>query len=382
MPVPTKKRLLPVSDAESGYHRFVKTLTNKKLKLKPFVNLASTSPFDERVFELGIRLDDDNVTPDKILFRNCYSEYLQREILPVLLRKGKVFIGGAKGIGKSVLTTLTALTLFQMGYVVVLEHHRKRLLLLKSSIQPEVVEACQECLERHDFQRIPLSSTETVYEIDDVQLFEHLRMIESVILIQDIGDSPESSLNIDGNTARMWVSSPNAERIRGALRHPSYVSLYLPRWSFEEVKYAAEKIFQSNLSETELMERYDKFGGIPRYVFDTSGKSDKLLKTAIASATLDQLRMVFQSPYFDIPKDFLGGILIHPVPSDNDIHTSINVPASQKTMNDLFDSLRLRLSLQSAEFANVISGVPELRVYYGRYLEAQMHDLLFRSPDA
>ena len=271
---------------------------------------------------------------------------------------------------------MAAIALFDLGYIVLLEHQGKMLLLMKYEPNKTTFQHVQIALEMYAYEN-PEAFSEfgEVFVIEDINLFQRLSLLASIIVIQDLGDSPDLLLIFDGEAAKMWVSSPNADKLREPLRECKRIDLYVPRWSFKELEIANGKAFKKQLTEKDLMLRFHKFGGIPRHIFDTSGRSDADYQNAVCKLTLDELTRFFRSLFTQLPRDLISGILMHAIPKLDNIHESVCVPASEQAMNDLFDNLQIRLKMEASKFADTISGVPELRTYYARYLEVKMHDL-------
>ena len=132
---PDEKRLRLVEDSSlsGGFPKFLKhVMFLENLDLFRFIQPDLSFSLQDSLIELGIPINNQPGEPDLVLFRECYRSGLKK-ILNWIEGRLSVFIGGAKGIGKSVFSVLLTRVLFQLGYVVVLERYSKRYLMIKET---------------------------------------------------------------------------------------------------------------------------------------------------------------------------------------------------------------------------------------------------------
>lgn len=110
------------------------------------------------------------------------------------------------------------------------------------------------------------------------------------------------------------VSSPNPRYYKEFLKFPCTTIRYMPIWSLDEIYYCRNILFP-DIEENEMLNRFDRWGGIPRFVLEKIGDkaSNNSLEKAIV--TSDLKKCIMSIGEIDSPDDASHRIL-HIVTTD------------------------------------------------------------------
>jgi len=370
-----KKRVLSVrSDVEAtGVSKFMRETLLKRLQLRSKLSLPVGASLVERMIDLGREINDQPGFPQWILFRECYSEYCAKYVLPALERRQHVFIGGAQGIGKSVLTDLLTLLLVEDGKIVVLEHYTERLLILGAVPDSEALAHVKRLVEIHGYDASDISPNE-VYRVSG-ELFDALTLSAYVTVIQDLGSVQEKTITTNGSARKIWISSPNAEKLK-PLREDSFrLDLCVPPVTVEEMLQIRQRWNPRAYTEEEVTERHLKFGGSIRLVLGMSEvKAEDAMESAIKEASIETLHAAFGASFLNLPKGTMSGILLHPVPLNGDPERFRLRFASKDIGRRLFNKLVSAEQRSVGAFLAVARKEAEIASFAGYALEGNIHD--------
>jgi hypothetical protein len=131
------------------------------------------------------------------------------------LKDGKsVFIGGGRGVGKSILRVLMAMEFVDLGFGVLYEHKGRKMLLVGSKLRKD--QHADLTKEFNQLRYAHVFNSPGVYQflIVDQDLYQRLICCDYLIHVQDFGDGGQGGLELDGRTRRLLLSSPRDERLR------------------------------------------------------------------------------------------------------------------------------------------------------------------------
>ena len=125
-------------------------------------------------------------------------------------------------------------------------------------------------------------------------------------------------------------SSPNPLRFKEFLKKPKSVRLVMPPWSLEDILAAREAItaFQS-LNETVVLEQFNLYGGIPRYVLEKALEGGSRMEEAIDQKGLAIASQVFLIPMGSGDENDISHTLAHMFPEKDNFTGYKYRPASQ-----------------------------------------------------
>ena len=74
----------------------------------------------------------------------------------------------------------------------------------------------------------------------DNDIYEKLLVVEGLTHVMDLGESPPP-LNVNGNSCKFVISSPNTERLRNFMSdNMELKTFYMPLWTLDEIKQHAK----------------------------------------------------------------------------------------------------------------------------------------------
>jgi len=351
----------------------------RRLPLRSKLSLPADASLMERMVDLGREINDQHGLTQWILFRECYSKYCTKYVLPSLERHQNVFIGGAEGIGKSVLTDLLTLLLVDDGHIVVLEHYTERLFILGPKPNAGDLAHVKTLLETHDYDPSGILSNE-VYLVPDDQLFKGLTLSAYVTVIQDLGSVQGQTITTNGSSRKIWISSPNAEKLKPLREDVLRLDLCVPPVTVEEMIQIRSKWNPHAYTEDQVRERHMKLGGKIRLVLGMSvNKSEDAIGAAINEATRETLHAAFGASFLNLPKGTMSRILLHPVPLKGDPERFRLRFASKDIGRRLFNKLVAAEQRSVGAFLAVARKEAEIASFAGYALEANIHDQLCKG---
>ena len=350
------------------------------LPLKATVALPATAPLHERMVPLGMELNDQEGRPKWILFRQCYSDYFTKYIKPAMNEGRNVIIGGAQGIGKSVFTDILALLLVEDGEVVLLEHFEQRLLLVGNNPKAEAIAKVKQVLSNSmEYDPDSVSASQPgVYSIKSDTLFTDLATSEHLTVIQDLGSTQGRTVSFDGRSKKIWVSSPNADKLKPIRDDFQQLKLCVPPVSIKEMLEIRTKWNPHGYSEDQVRDRCSLYGGFVRFVLEMSEK-EATDAYDHAINTRESLHSTFGSTLLNLPKGPMSGVLLHPIPLHDDPERFQLRFASRMTSERLFNKFISTEQRASSAFLTMVRDAPGLATFAGHVLEANMHDQICKG---
>ena len=352
------------------------------LPLKATLALPATAPLHDRMVSLGMELNDQEGRPKWILFRQCYSDYFTKYIKPALNERKNVFIGGAQGIGKSVFTDILALLLVEDGEVVLLEHFDQRLLLIGNNPKAEAIAKVKQVLSNSmEYDPDSVSASQPgVYSIESDTVFRNLSTSEHLCVIQDLGSTQGRTVSFDGRSKKIWVSSPNADKLKPIRDDVQQLTLCVPPVSIKEMLEIRTKWNPHGYSEDQVRDRCSLYGGSVWFVLEMSeSEATDAYDHAINEATRKSLHATFASTLLNLPKGSMSDVLLHAIPLHDDPERFRLRFASRMTSERLFNKFISTEQRASSVFLTMVRGAPELATFAGHVLEANMHDQICKG---
>ena len=281
--------------------------------------------------------------PEKLFVRECYKSLYDK--VTEVLRKDKkgnvVTVMGTPGIGKTVFGLLVMHRLLEEGNTVMYYHGGEDVYFLFAPKNSLVIAAA-----RMDGFEIP-EPTETGY-VGRITTQDrdktHRVGKELVIFLEDqsklyyVHDPPKGGIKlreaIRCNT--IIVSSPH--RGNTNTMKNQQILFYMPIWTREELALG-NKHFGTGVTDQELQQRWDKFGGIARWVLTKDGTTGlQLLNGALAKLRQDDMKHVLD-PFF-LDSNQTSSLVVHMHPKDDFSMYSTRIATPQ-----MFDRIRMRLKL-------------------------------------
>ncbi len=179
-------------------------------------------------------------------------------------------------------------------------------------------------------------------EAEVVEDFLEYYKLESTYILADDVVPPQ----FDCNAQMLEVSSPRKEywqrfAKRGAIR------LYMPIWTFEELKRCRTLCFDVELTDVILAEKYRKFGGSVRYVLRL-GKRDVDEDIVSGLNNSDLLKVVESEGQMGTPED-ASSIILHWIVFDKNSSSEPSVDNVDKEAEDNEEGITDYLSLLIVE---------------------------------
>ena len=264
-------------------------------------------------------------------------------------------------------------------FVAVLERYSKRYLMIKEDSRKDAIDGVKEVISSFDSDssKFPPNNKQ-VYEILDLTLFSDLLEVKSLVFVQDLGDDDQSDMKVHVEKAciKVWVSSPNEAKLHRPFRECSLyrMEIFFPRWSLEEIRFINQNLFNNRVGDSKKLEDlFDKFGGIPRTILSSKLQyieSEYLV--ILNNISLDDLKKMFSSQSFtNLPKGF--GMIIHPIPDEDDDSKFHCIFASDQVSRDLFSAMVQRSNFDLLAFHSAVSSTPGLATFLGTCLDVSFH---------
>ncbi len=335
---------------------------------------------EERVIQLHNHLFGMVALPKYVWKRPCYADFAKRVVEHFTTKSGEVLIAGTRGIGKSAFGMMMVFQFVDDGKVVLYENKGERMMVVgEKANDARQLGDLGLCFGHYSYE---LVLEQGVYEFDDPHdsaLYNSLLRSISMIHIQDLGDSPSGSITKSGNARKLIISSPNSHRLSGLHSNVGMLTLFMDRWTFEEIQQLHVTAFRNaGISDDQLREAFDVFGGIPRLLFDQDErKRNALLWKQINELNMEDMVHIFRTPEFiNLPRQLRTDTLIHVVPADGDIEDFKRVFASEYISRRLAERFVEDRSYMAQAFTACVSHVKEFGSWRGYMLEAMAHKKL------
>jgi hypothetical protein len=263
------------------------------------------------------------------------------------------------------------------GEVVLFEHFKKRLLLIGPNASASAIDKVKAVL-THSLEYDPdsVSTTEpAVFEIESSTLFDNFSITEHLIVIQDLGSVQGDTVTFDGRSKRIWVSSPNAEKLKPVRGDALRLDLCVPPVKVSEMLEIWDQWNPNGYTVEQVRDRYLRFGGSVRFVLEMSeDASNDALDGAINEASKETLHAAFGANFLSLPKGSMSGVLLHPLPRGENPKRFRLCFASKEIGRRLFNKLLSAEQRQVGTFLAVSRKDTELSAFGGYVLEANVHD--------
>ena len=285
--------------------------------------------------EFAAHILGENLFPSVLYVRECY-EILSKGALEIVddsTKKRAVVVMGTPGVGKTVCGLYVTYLLLQRNETVMYSlgvdgRGGGKMFLLAPANSPALQAA------RNRGFDIPKSQGKWVGRIlfrkeQGGELFDFLLDRPELYYVVD---PPKSGIIIDPLTQckKLVFSSPH-RLDENSLKNDSYM-MFMPVWTYEELKKTRD-IVMSELSDEELSERFEIFGGVVRHVLDKDYISAlQFFEQNIGSLTAGQATNVLD-PYSQ-NKD-AAGLFVHivTVPPFNTSSVQISTNCVRKYIN-------------------------------------------------
>lgn len=292
-----------------------------------------------------------------------------------------IFLGGTEGIGKSVFTEILAFLLVEEGKVVVMEHFDERLLLVALNSSEDAINELKGILEDQSYDSGNIIKS-GIYEIPktDEDLFLKLAKALHLILIQNLDSVQRNTVNFDGDSRKIWISSPNSEKLRPIKDYGALVQLCLPPPDVEELLAIRNHWNPNNYTEEDVRERVLLYGKSIRYVIGFSREQAKAgLERDITEANKRMLSQVFGTPLLHLPKSAMSGVLLQAFPMMDAPRAFQLRFASDKIRERLFDKFVTTEQRSALVFLEVARKHIGLAAFAGMVLEDTLHDYMLQG---
>jgi hypothetical protein len=218
-----------------------------------------------------------------LFVRGCYAWFYNEAIkrMAVVPKCPGLIYTGNPGIGKSAWLNYALVRFLQEGFAVILERAKMKDYLL---FQDGICTHKEKRVRQSVLSELPAKA---------VYLFD-----------PDEGDS----CPLESNVFTIVASSPQEKHYKALRKLENSCVRYFPCWSLEELKLA-----RPNMDKQILEERWLRWGGIPRYIYDEN--QEKLL--GILNETVDHVNLElvekcrFTAEIPEHQQTFLSHVLVH-----------------------------------------------------------------------
>jgi hypothetical protein len=309
-----------------------------------------------------------------VYIRKCYidqaskiHEWMGTKVEVPPQDQKSMFIGGARGVGKSILGVIMVFEFLNLGFAVVYEHKETRLLLVpKKPRPPGRKKYCRSFANGRDTMRLPNHCATTSYST-----LWPLRTSQSTF--KTLATEGNDGIRLNGRTRRLMLSSPRDDRLR--LLHKTVKTtgqLFMPLWTLKELLEARAVSFR-DVDEPSVKERFRKYGGIARHTLEHSDADAEWLfnfqLNGLSSSTLKEI--MSKGSYENLPSFENLGYLIHVKPTDSGGFQCVS--ASTYVFQMILEKFLRAQSMEAKLFAEILKSHPQLAGLYGQSLEGTAH---------
>lgn len=299
---------------------------------------------DSKLVTFSRRFWDDPTKPRTILLRDCYSN-LSKLVHAKLSNHstGDVLIGGSTGIGKSIFGFLLLLEFVGEGKIVMYAHKTRKYIIVPKNVVREQLQALQTALRTIGHQPIAQYGVYDVSHPDTVSA--SLLEIPKLTYIQDLTEDIRARVTKVGLARRVIIASTSSRQLKGLNSLDGLLTLYMPLWTLEELSQVrvCDPIY-SETPETRMLTRFDKYGGIIRFVLEFSElEIDRMADSAMEQRlTADIIIKIFEiRNYEDLPSPEFIGYFIHIVPQPcQEPHMDANLSLGTDELDQLSRNYR------------------------------------------
>ena len=294
-----------------------------------------------------------------------------------------VLVMGTPGVGKTVFGLYAVLQLLQKRETVMYYHGGEGAYFLLGPKDSPIITAA-----RAEGFDVPLPEGGGVYIGRVVPTSEPDRRKTLVHFLEEqeglfyVHDPPRAGINIrEGIQCKVLITSSPHRGAENSLKNKSR-ERYMPMWSYAELEAAnATRTTDKVLSQETLLARWEKYGGVARWVLaDGDGETGALiLSRAVAMMTDDGMKRLLDpfSNQAGVSKDH-SGVVVHMCPAEDfrSYVTRISTPS-------MFNQIRIKRKLTTnqavLEWAVSMDNVTNIGV--GTIMEQCWHNQLAFGDD-
>ena len=156
------------------------------------------------------------------------------------------------------------------------------------------------------------------------------------------------------------------------------VKLYMPIWTWEEVRFCGDHLWNEPLSQEVLERRFDVWGGVPRMLFRMpldDKSADHLVNNAISHCNPSMVLKLAKEPYSGEFDDVSHRILHMHVVGDDYRVVAVKF-ATDKVAQGVFDRLMMDYKSAFFDFMEYAAGKSLYATVYGQLFESFCHSKL------
>ena len=330
----TAKRLCIDQNGTGAMDRFIREL-----------NSGTQVEFEGKQFiRFGRALLGLTEYPELMFVRDCYNELFP--MVESMLNDDKepnkvVLVMGTPGVGKTVFGLYAAYKLLEKGETVMYYHGGNNKYYLLGPKTSPIIQAAH----AQGFD-VPPPEGDGVY-IGRVATERGMALVELLEEQKElfyVHDPPRAGINIrEGVQCKLLVVSSPHRGAENSLKNKSR-KRYMPTWSYAELQ-AANDTIDLGLSEDVLRTRWDKYGGVARWVL-AAGEGEagaNMLADAVGMMSEDRMKDLLD-PFANragVRKDHSGLVVhMHPTEDYRSYTTRISTPS-------MFDQIRDKRKLST-----------------------------------
>ena len=324
-------------------------------------NLADGTPIpmlsnshDSRVVDFKLDENADPILPMSeeyhkpyMFVRDCFPEYYEyvKEIFESSPEIKYISITGTPGIGKSMF--------YNWFFNKYRSDHTDKVLVCSSFNRDRVMQRC------------------VVFELGKNPV-RHCRDIPEIDGALYLYDGPPKRVPRGRMVAFV---SPNADWFRAVSEGQDHIKLYMEVWSLAELRVAS-KYVEFHVNPTELSERYDFFGGVPRYCL-CSHRFFKQSKEALLTELKDSVKNYeSMEASYSMKSSVLCHRIFHHVPAFSNGYGQASWPecttftvCSKQVIQELIRLVWLAGHDRRVQFIAMLRGEASLRSFMGFVFE-------------
>ena len=181
------------------------------------------------------------------------------------------------------------------------------------------------------------------------------------------------------NSKMVAFTGPNASWLDSMVKAPNHCRLYMPVWEYDELSEAND-LLKLKISSDCLLQRYELFGGVPRYCLTTNlefyEQGEMELKSAINKIQgLEDLQACSDGR---MELDRVVHRLMHYVPNENPVFASLSI-ASPRIRQKILSQLQIKSVTGRKKLMDWLEGAGKASSFAGWLFEDLAHELLLQG---
>jgi len=220
---------------------------------------------DERFIELVDELEGLHGGRKRLFVRDAMKNVVGR-IISGLEDSPKrwLLLGGTRGCGKSVVGSLIVILLAARGHVIVYQQRGKKMLVVTEKVSKEDKAMLDALMTRARINPVPFKTSVWKLEEAHDSFLQEFLVAPNFIFVQDLGDDVATVPPQNGSGKRLIISSPNTDKLAVIRRKQLAGIIIMPSWTLDEIMQVEP------LDHSSVLSRFERVGGIPRWVVDRS----------------------------------------------------------------------------------------------------------------